>query len=907
MFFLISLKITAQNSLIKGSVKNAKTAESVEFANIMIKGSTVGTQSDLEGNFELRVKEGTHIIVISSANFTPFEKSITIKDGETIMLNATLDEIVLKEVEVKVKAKQVSTNAGIAFMKKNDAVTQIVTAEAIRKSPDANAAAVMKRVTGASIQDGKYLVVRGLADRYNQTMVNRVIVGSTEPDRKVFSYDIFPAAVIENIVINKSYTSDLPGEWAGGLVQVNTKDIPSESFANVSVGTGINTQVLGKTYLSHESSVMQSLGLGNNYEVDAKFPSRKGFNNLSQNEMNNYGKSLSNEWNTVEKALPINMSLQANGGTSGKLFNKNVGGVFGIQYVNSNRLNYGNLRFYQFNDENNSLSLDYKDNKYVNDISVGALANVGMELSKNSSIRFRNLLSVISNKYVNDRTGTDYEFNSLGASVRAQELGYKQNIFYNTALSGEHTLEASKIKVDWVVSYTLLDQKIPDLRRLQYNQDDAQSPWVALIGSASTISQKSGFRFFSHLNDYIINSGVNVSKEIKIGKILNTIKVGYLFTYKDRYFNARPFGYTLEKNNYNLLSLPQNEIFNVQNIGYNGFSFKELSVKQNQYTANSFLHGAYLNINSQINDFIKVNYGVRLEYFDNLLNAYRINTPISVSNVKLSILPSINATYSMNEKNNLRAGYSKTVIRPEFRELAPFTYFDFDLNAGVLGNDNLKATDVHNFDLRYEMYPNRGELFTIGAFYKYFINPIEQYFNQSGVNTSTYNYQNPESAYTIGIETEFRKKLDFSSLLQNFTVFGNVAVIQNKVPQYNRSMQGQSPYIVNAGLQYDNSEKGISGIVVYNVAGRRLAFVGNADVPGIYENARPLLDIQLSKKLNKERMEIKFAVNDLLNRTAVYYHNVNRKEEIFKNTTDVNAIERRFGTNISVTFQYKIK
>jgi len=905
--FLFLSQTFAQNNnaTIKGKVINEQSKETIPFANIFIKGTNTGVQSDFEGNFELKLSAGNHVLVASSAGMQAYEKNISISSNEVLEINISLKEIELKAVEVKAKIKNTTANSAISLMKKSDALIQIVSSESIRKSPDANAANVLKRINGLSIQEGKFIIVRGLSDRYNLSMINNMLIGSTEPDRKVFAFDIIPSSVIENIVVHKSYLPELPGEWAGGLVQINTKDIPSENFMNISVGTGFNIQALQQPFYTNQGSFSDNFGIDNTRGLSNNFPSRKAFKTLTQQEKNSLASTLNNNWSITQKKQPMNIAIQINGGATGKVFGKKSAAVLGVNYNNNYRTTIGNLKFFQFNNENSAISLDYYDKKFSKDISAAAFANFSTALNPKNILKFNNFLSVNSNNYVNLRTGKDYEYNSSGANILARELGFKQNIFFNSSLSGEHQFEKSKTKIEWQGSYTLLDQKIPDLKRIQYNQDEETAPYIAVIGSSSTITQKSGYRFFSHLNDFMMNGGFNVSKTINIKKMENTIKMGYLFNYKDRYFNARPFGYTLENSKQNLLLQAPEEIFNTNNINAaNGFNFRELDVKQNEYYANSFLHAAYISMNTKFTEKIKLNYGLRMEFFDFLLDAYRINTPITVQRAKLNFLPAILATYSINEKNNIRLGASKTLVRPEFRELAPFTFFDFDLNAGVLGNDNLKQTDIYNADIRYEFYPDKGEIFTVGAFYKYFNNPIEQYFNQSGVNTATYNYQNPESAYTLGFEFEFRKKLNF---IKNVTWFGNVAFIKNYVPLYKRSMQGQSPYIINSGFQYDNIEKGWNGLLAFNVAGRRLAYVGNTDVPGIYENVRPLLDFQISKRLMKDKLELKFSANDILNRKAQFYHNIARDEAYFKSNNELNAIERQFGTNISFTIQYRIK
>jgi outer membrane receptor protein involved in Fe transport len=275
-------------------------------------------------------------------------------------------------------------------------------------------------------------------------------------------------------------------------------------------------------------------------------------------------------------------------------------------------------------------------------------------------------------------------------------------------------------------------------------------------------------------------------------------------------------------------------------------------------------------------------------------------------------LPGLNLTYKLNEQTNLRLSGSQTVIRPEFRELSPFAFFDFDLGATTTGNKQLVRTKVTNADLRYEMYPRAGELFTIGVFYKYFDKPIELFFNQTGAgSSSTFNYINADKAYGYGAELDFRKKLDIvSDGLRNFTFQGNFSYIYNRVTSegtnLDRPMQGQSPYLINAALQYDVEKLGLNTTLLFNQIGRRILYVGNNDFPPVWENPRPLLDFQIAKKVMKRKGEVKLNVADILNKVAYYYHDLNSNGK-FDKATDAMSIARKYGTNVSISFSYNIK
>jgi outer membrane receptor protein involved in Fe transport len=254
---------------------------------------------------------------------------------------------------------------------------------------------------------------------------------------------------------------------------------------------------------------------------------------------------------------------------------------------------------------------------------------------------------------------------------------------------------------------------------------------------------------------------------------------------------------------------------------------------------------------------------------------------------------------------------SQTIIRPEFRELTNFAFYDFELGAAVIGSSSLKRTKVTNVDLRYESYPRAGEMVTLGVFYKYFKNPIELYFNQSGVATNTFNFLNAAEATGYGIEFDFRKKLDFANALKNFTFQTNLSYIFNKVNdpdvKIDRPMQGQSPYVINASLQYDIERAGISTTLLFNQIGRRILYVGNEQVPEIWENSRPLLDLQIAKKVLGDKGDIRLNISDIFNKRAYFYHDVDKSRNLKLGSSDVVAISRNYGTTVSISFGYRIK
>ena len=909
----------AQTEKLSGKILNKKN-EPVVGATIQIEGSSTGTSSDVDGNFSLTLSVGKkYILVISSVNY----ETKTITDVEPIAGQVNELQILLNEsakntltgitvTATSLSARKETAASLIQFQKNTNTVASVISAETIRRSPDKNTGDVLKRIPGASVQEGKYLVVRGLSDRYNQAMLNGILLSSTEPDRKTFSFDLFPAAVIDNIIMNKAFVPELPGEWAGGLIQIQTREIPTSDFLNIQIGTGFNSETIGKNFYQADGGKLDWLGVddGTRALPTQDFPVKSKFALLTPQELNDYGKQFRNEWTSSAGNAPLNNTFQLNGGFTGTLFKKKVGGILGINYNQNNR----HLQFDNAIIGNNQgdHEVQFSNEKYSRDVLAGALANFSIQLNNNNRISFKNIINVNTSDFTIRRLGKDYILGpGYGDNVKAEEIGFRQNTFFNTQLIGDHNISKWGVRFKWYGGFNILDQYIPDQRRLYYTQDGSNpnAPYYALLAAGA--SQKSGSIFYSFLNDYIYNAGGDLTKSFKWSGHTQSIKGGYLFQVKDRLFDSRPFFINTLSNSIKLL--PPDQIFapeNFTNIN-TGLQFGELNGISFRYMANTIMNAGYIQFDNQFSKSLRIIWGLRVEDFDQLIGSVKTSDPRHVHSRVTDFLPGVNITFKPTDKVNIRLSGSQTVVRPEFRELSPFAFYDFELNAQVVGNNKVRRTKITNADLRYEVYPRSGELITLGIFFKHFDDPIEYYFNRTGPATNTFNVANTNVATALGVEFEFRKKLDFiNEGLKNFTLTGNLSYIYSRVEDtvaLDRPMQGQSPYLINAGLQYDIEKIGFSSTLLFNQVGRRILFVGDKSVPDIWENPRALLDIQLAKKILKNNGEIKVNISDIFNRRAYFYHDLDNNEKYKSTSSDVLAISRNYGTNFSFTFAYTIK
>ncbi|WP_300601855.1 carboxypeptidase regulatory-like domain-containing protein [Niabella sp.] len=916
--FTITGFINAQT--LSGKVTNTQN-EPVVGATIKLTGGAKGTTTNVEGRFSLSLTAGKkYEIEITAINY----QTKTISDIEAVNgafndLEVTLDNKTAELAGVVVTAKRTTAKmetaaSVIQFQKNTNTVASVISAESIKRSPDKNTGEVLKRTPGASLIDGKFLVVRGLADRYNQAMLNGILLTSTEPDRKTFSFDIIPSQMIDNIIINKAFVPEYPGEWAGGLIQVNTKDIPAKNFFNIQIGTGFNAQTIGKDFYKAKGGKLDWLGIEDGTRgLPKSYTTKSAFNMLTPAQKTAIGKEMNNDWAATPHNVSPNISFQTNGGFTGSLFGKKIGGIIGLNYNKSNRfidiLNQGQTLVQNEFSQNFS----YHDNRYVQEVTVGALASVSLQLNAQNKVALKSIINVNTNNAAIQRSGIN---NATSDDVYGGELTFKENTFFTTQLSGEHSI-LTPLKLKWYGAFNILDGYSPDQRRYQYTRaTGTQNPYQFLIGNS--LAQESGSRVFQSLNDYIYTAGGDLSYNFDINGQKQTVKTGYMLQVKDRLFDAQLFANYLPRDNAALRQQPIDKIFAPENFGDGSagstlFAFNSINNKNFRYLSNTILNAGFLQFDNQVSSKVRLVWGLRIENFDQLLGTVKKwDTDRHKHTNQTDFLPGLNATLKLNNKTNLRLTGSQTVIRPEQRELAALTLYDFELNSAIMGNPNLVRTKVSNADLRYEIYPRSGEMLTLGTFYKYFDKPIEQNLQQGG---AIFEFQNPDKATAYGAEIEFRKRLDVLDVLRNFTIQANAAYIKSEVTDkkrdINRPLQGQSPYLLNFALMYDLEKAGLNATMLYNQIGKRIYLVGDIPAAGgdgsadVWEAPRPVLDFQLTKKVLRTRGELRLNISDILNQTQRFYQNKDDNTN-FQKDIDRYRFTRKFGTTFSLTFNYSL-
>jgi hypothetical protein len=913
---LITKLAFSQSAGIKGKVIDEKSGETLPGAVVTIEGSTTGSITDLDGHFTLsNVSPGTYTLVCQLISYNIKKVSgIIVKPSEFSTVSFTMQSASteLGPVTVYGKMSTESNNALLTLQKNSATVSDGVSAEAIRRTPDKNTSDVLKRISGASIQDNKFVVVRGLNDRYNAAYLNGAPLPSSEPDRKAFSFDIFPSNMLDNLVIIKTASPDLPGEFAGGIIQINTKNVPEQNFQSFSVGTGYNTITTGREQVYYKNGKLDWLGVDDGSRaLPSGVPSQSGFP-LNINEQAALAQKTNTDWTLLSKTFSPNYNLQYTAGRTDSVKGRPLGSIFALTYNKTNNYSETINRTYSGNGAGNTIASqmesDYLNKTYSEQVLAGALANLSYSLNANNTISFKNLYSINSDDRVIMKTGKTNPLDPNPSLLRANARWFTSNRIYSGQLVGEHLLASSKLRINWTGGISSIQRNVPNLRRSIYtrfqNFNDPGDPYLLDTVYSASIAQTNvgpdygGGMFFSENKENIYSLKLDGSYGFQHSKQFSTdLKLGGLVQLRSRDFSARQLGYTKYgisggsvSFKDSLLYLPEDQIFSSGNMGLlysgaGGFKLTDGTKPSDSYTASSTLQAAYLMIDNRYKS-ARMIWGLRFENFTQKLFALKgVGDTVDLDQTVLDILPSLNFILSVSEKQNIRLSYYRTLNRPEYRELAPFAFYDFTTGFVTTGNDSLLRAIINNFDVRYEIFPGRGQLLSASVFYKDFNNPIEMTADPSFDHQVT--YSNVTRASNYGLELEFRTllgsllKADSCKFLNNLTAFSNLAVIRSSVNvsevrganNASRPLQGTSPYVFNAGLQYIDQDLGMSATFSFNKVGPRIAVVGSTLEPEIWENSRNFFDIQLTKTLLNKRLEIKFNAQNIFAQNQVFYQN----------------------------------
>lgn len=904
LFALLAQMLQAQPSAktgtVSGTVKDAQSGETLIGAFVEVKGGDAKAISAMDGTFVLEgVPVGNVSLKVSYLGYLDAVLEGVKSPSEGVVIEMTVDGEMLSATTVTAEQRRDTQASLMRITRETPLIISNVSAQEIGRTQDSNAGEVIRRVPGISLIDDKFVMVRGLSQRYNNVWINGGAAPSSEADSRAFSFDLIPSSQIDNLTIVKVLSAEYPADYSGGFILIQTRDVPERNSFNISAGGNFNDRSFND-FISYDGKLgalpggigaslpgfggktvdLKAGGLDNDWSV-------RKINPISDRKLS---ASLSKRWDIAGHRLGL--SAAANWSQEFRTLDPMQNNLFGVYDHQNNRSNY--LR--------HSVDSQYNDNS-----RLGAMLNMTWIIPSGAAkFQFKNIFNRIDNHRYTFRDGISAQANE----EKSAEYFYRSRTTYNGQLTGTHYIADNTL--DWCAGFSYADRIVPDRRR--YLVNDALESGVFALTTGNDVSRE-----WTDLREDISTLSLNDKQKFHIGEREGYVKAGLYGEYRARRYNTRMFIY-----NWNVYdnTLPAGFqkmdvpglLSNPEYFAQDRLHLLEEQRMRNNYRGRNWLGSAYVNASIPIGR-LEILGGLRYEYNDMELISNTRNNELSESGRHYrtgGLFPSATATFRIDDRQNLRLSYGRSVNRPEFREVSSSVYYDFDLASDVQGNTDLRNCYIDNLDLRYELYPSSGETISIAAFYKHFDSPIEWTYTVSGGTDLVYSYKNALSADNIGLEMDLRKNLAFIGL-DNFSVSFNGALIHSKVHfeegsrEEDRPMQGQSPYLVNGGIFYNSSRLGLDIALLYNRIGKRIIGVGRTEgsiggedqarVPDSYEMPRNSLDLTFSKKFG-EHFDLKLYFRNLLGEGITYKQ---FEGEIGQITRAYNP-----GRNIGLQFTYTL-
>ena len=880
-----TLTLLAQTGLVKGRVIDRQTQEPLPGATVVVAGRGVAT--DANGRYTAQLPEGAYNLSFSYISYRPLTMdNIKVQAGQEITLDVEMEpeSIGLDEITVTAERRSDTDVAILSGMKSAALVVSGISSQTIARTQDRDAAEVVKRIPGISIIGDRFIIIRGLAQRYNNAWLNGMALPSSEADSRAFSFDMIPGAQIDNMMIVKTPAAEYPADYAGGFVLIRTKAVTGDNSVQAAYGTGIHSETHFRDFKYNKGSDTDFLAFDNGMRQLKNVPPRMSNESGNMAEIDRVSKTgFNNDWSIktasplLDQRLNVAINRSRTTGNSSRL-----GMALTLNYSNTHKTVHDmeNAQFgvYSAASDRPEYLFKYTDNLYTNDVRIGGMLNFSfIPKSDNGNahrFEFRNIFNQLGRSRYTLREGWR-NVSALYEQLQ-EEYAYQQRSAYSGQLSGSHLFGRSKNDLSWNAGYSYSNRHQPDRRIVERQKDPTNGVYEYAVDQ-SDIS-----RYYTALHEHIFSGAANYIRQIAQwgGKAVE-FKTGIYGTYATRTYRTRNFIYIWDINNTlpaGFESLPTGQLMAPGHTGApDKIYVRDETDNTDNYDADKIIAAGYAAFNIPFRRF-NLYAGVRFEHSSTVMTAY---TQIATDKKRYdnfndnNLFPSVNISCNITSKSLLRAAYGISVNRQEFRELTPSTYYDFDLFSRLSGNPELKQATIHNVDLRYELYPAVEDVVSAALFLKRFQNPIELTFFDTGGGVIQYTYENAYSATNYGVEIDVRKQLDFVGL-PHLTTTLNLALIRSRVHfeensnNHDRPMQGQSPYIINAGLFYRTPNGALSLGLFYNRIGERIIGLGrvggnsiNNDIPDLYERSRNLFDFTFTVRLSA-MLELRGAVRDIM-------------------------------------------
>ncbi|MCH2085121.1 MAG: TonB-dependent receptor [Saprospiraceae bacterium] len=943
MTLMVSLAYSQQGK-IRGTVIEDESGFEVIGANILVQETGTGNITDIDGKFTIDVDPGVYTLQVSYIGFQTLTiEGVEVKSDEVNVLGEirlSEEGLELEEVVVKATAIRTTEAALMTIKKKSPQMLDGISSSLMKLTGDGTAVEAAKRVTGVSIEGGKYVYVRGLGDRYSKTTLNRVDIPGLDPDRNTIQMDIFPTALVSNIVVSKNFTAEMPADFTGGLLNIETKDFPDDKILSVSASLGYNPQMnLNSEFLSYTGGGTDFLGFDDGTR-DLPAGARSDVvptpisvitGDFTDQDVADFVGSFNPDFAAEQQTSFLDFSLSVSYGDQINLTKEDsnedkgtLGYIFSASYKNDYTY-YDDAFFgeYQRLSANEELDLRYANTKQgsigENNILIGLLG--GLAYKKGNS-KYR--LTVMRFQNGEKRAG-QFDIDNNGDAVGqsgfiavSENLEYNQRSLTNVLLNGTHKFGGDKSwELDWRLSPTLSTVDDPDIRRAAFS-----------IGQTGSIFINAGeggnpARLWRSLSELNAVSKVDLTKNYRFAGEAAKLKFGGSYTFKERDYEILLYDFQFFGGSQIFPDADPNLILQPERIYPTGNIYVQsgnIFPNPNEYNSTATTTAFYVSNEADLLPRLKTIIGVRAEQFvqkhtgrDVIAAQGGDGNELNDEEVlnALDFFPSANLIYSLADDMNLRAAYSRTIARPSFKELSFAQIIDplsnRIFNGGLFSypdwDGNLVETRIDNFDLRWELFQQGGQLFSVSGFYKRFDNPIELVRIPTQQTGNEFQPRNVGDGQVFGVEFEIRKNLAFISPAMDKLSFNtNVTFVESRIDmtdtEFNarknferrgetiestREMAGQAPYVINAGLTYNDTEQGWAAGLFYNVKGETLTVIGSGLYPDVFSEPFHSLNFSVNKRLGAEKKTtIDLKVSNILNdRREAFFQSFNAQNEIF--------------------------
>lgn len=924
---LLTSSLVYSQGTISGTVFDGETGETIINATVQVLGTSKGAVTDFDGNFSFKLKSDTYDLKISFISYeTILVKKVFVANNETTILEEIKIDQKSEEMAVfTVVGEQVrNTEGALDIIKMNDVkMLDGITSDKIKLTGDGTAGEAAKRITGVSVDGGKYIYVRGLGDRYTKTTLNGVSIPGLDPDRNSLQMDIFPSNLISNIIVSKNFTADLSPDFAGGAINIETTAFPDKKVFDVSFGMSYNPQMhFNNEFLSYEGGNTDFLGFDNGTR---SLPTNANSNNIptpisgaSKEEVYDFVTSFDKELGAKQQTSLTDYSLALTFGNQFDLKNqksKRISYIMSASYKSEYKF-YDNVTYGEYQKSLESIDTELKyatvQNGQIGEkqFLIGLLGGIAYKTNEDQ-LKFTAMHLQNAEKRA-AQFNIDNNGEAVGQSgyiASSDNLEFNQRGLTNFLLEGEHIREKSNWEINWKLSPTFSSSEDPDIRKTAFTNATLDTFFSAGAGGNPT-------RIWRNLNEMNLAAKVDLTKKYSFREKEGKLKFGFSEIYKSRdyeilFFDVQFFG------GQNWTNSNPNKVLDQENLytqGGNNIYFQSGNKNPNPNSYESSVNniGLYVSNEYMLSKKLNTIVGLRAENYvqrhtgrDQL---YASGDEFNGTNLEdekvlesFDLFPSVNLIYKVKEKQNLRFSYGRTIARPSFKELSFAQILDPISNRIFNGSlfkyadwdGNLQETRIDNLDVRWELYKKVGQMISVSGFYKFFDKPIELVRIPEQQTSTEYQPRNVGDGMVLGLEFEFKTNIEMISSEKNiFSLSGNLILVNSQITmtdaEYNsrngyikkgesitnkRQMAGQSPFVVNCGIMFTNKESEIQSGLFYNVKGPTLYIVGAGLFPDIYTDPFHSLNFSINKKIGKDkRTKIDFKVSNLLGDNNYNYY-----------------------------------